>query len=61
MSSHVLPGYIDTEGRITARPVIVEIDDSGRVISHKLLTGWEPPFTTPLPHLLDLRTNCLIS
>ncbi len=54
MSRHVLPGYIEPDGRVVARPVIVDLDDSGRVISHFLLTGHEPPFTTPLPSLLRL-------
>lgn len=60
MKSHLLPGYIDLTGQVKAHPVTVELSDDGKVLSHCLLTGFEPPFTTPLPALLRLSDLALL-
>lgn len=55
MKTHVVPGYVTPEGKVMASPLIIEIDDEGRIAGHRPLDGHEPPFTTPLDALLRLK------
>lgn len=57
---HLLRGWIDAQGSIHPQPIIIDLDEQGRVIAHQPLTGHEPSATTLLPGLLHIPSGSIL-